>query len=417
MTRNLYRITARAPSSVIFRKGEFITINYGDDNAVRLHLSTRYLERGFSVPVPGDFAVVIEAESSSPNEAITWVTAGREIASIISLAANAAINPLEGELVYEITPGKEERDFFQRYVPPDQGGTSSRLVPLDTTLALIQAVGHHEHRDRLLRATTQYTEALLRWAMGNELLVISHLWMGIEAVSKADLRLHLKKNNIREQELATQWGFNPNGTMKLATFLETEARVNLTCQGDRDHYKIAKEVSDKFEHGLANGGALFSGARDALMPISRYLREAIFRVAEISDEHFLALLSDPYDVPRGPGRFDHYMHGKLIGGNGALSAEGFDHPFCEWKNGIKDVTLNEATGVYSYIPDYALTARVGVDVQLSDLRFEIWDGGIFTPKSAAEVRATESVAGMKDSSQQKQQPVLTSNRVSILPTG
>jgi hypothetical protein len=128
-----------------------------------VRFSTRYVPAGLSVPLPGDFAVVVEAEAETVDEAATWVTVGRELASVISVAANAAIAPLKAELVYDITPGKLEREFFQRLEPADQGTLSSRTVPMEPSSALLSAIGAHIERNRLLRAVMQYNEALLRW--------------------------------------------------------------------------------------------------------------------------------------------------------------------------------------------------------------------------------------------------------------
>ena len=274
MARNLYRITGRAPASVIFRGGESMSVNYVRDGITgRVVFSTRYMPAGLSAPLPGDFAVVIEAEADTVGEAVTWVTAGRELASVISLAANAAIAPLKAELVYDITPGKKEREFFQRLEPADQGTLSSRIVPMDAARALLSAVGANAERDRLLRAIMQYNEALLRWELGNELLVIAHLWMGIEAITKSLLRLYLEEPGVTKEDLAAEWGFDPKRYMTLDHFLDAEARVRLTCLGDRLHHGIAKSVSDRFEHGLANGGQLFAGASDTLIPIASYFAE------------------------------------------------------------------------------------------------------------------------------------------------
>src|SRR5439155_12332442 len=97
---------------------------------------TRYLECGFDVPVPGDMAVTIRASADTIEEAVTWVTVAREMASIIAVAANAAIEDFNPEIAYEVTPGVTERDFFQRFVPHDKGTYSSRTVPMDSAVAL-----------------------------------------------------------------------------------------------------------------------------------------------------------------------------------------------------------------------------------------------------------------------------------------
>lgn len=197
MKRNLYRVTGRAFANVIFLPGDSITANYVRDEVKgTLTLSTRYIERGFPVPIPGDFSVLINVEAASVEEAATWVTVGRELASIVSISANAAILPLQGELIYDVTPGKAEREHFQRFTRADEGTFSSRAVPMQAAVALLSAVATHHERDRIIRAITQYCEALQRWEIGNELPVVSHLWMGVEAIKTAYLRTHLEQRGI-----------------------------------------------------------------------------------------------------------------------------------------------------------------------------------------------------------------------------
>ena len=395
MARNLYRITGRAPASVIFRGGESMLVNYVRDGITgRVVFSTRYMPAGLSAPLPGDFAVVIEAEADTVGEAVTWVTVGRELASIISLAANAAIAPLKAELVYDITPGKKEREFFQRLEPADQGTLSSRIVPMDAARALLSAVGANAERDRLLRAIMQYNEALLRWELGTELLVIAHLWMGIEAITKSLLRLYLEEAGVTKEDLATEWGFDPKRYMTLDHFVDAEARVRLTCLGDRLHHGIAKGVSDRFEHGLANGGQLFAGASDTLIPIASYLRRAVFKVAQVDDAHRQVMLSEPYDRPRGPGGLEQYLSATLVGESEKLAADGFDHPICEWERKIKEATLDQETWRYEFTPEHNFTPQIGNEIKFVGPRLEIWDGGIFMPKSAAD-KAAEAELSMK----------------------
>src|SRR5215217_5082111 len=72
-------------------------------------LRTRYLDQGFSTPVPGDLWLDAEGNAEQLTEAgSTFTNAGRDIAAIVALGVNAAIAPLEPELVYESIPGLTE---------------------------------------------------------------------------------------------------------------------------------------------------------------------------------------------------------------------------------------------------------------------------------------------------------------------
>lgn len=213
MPTNLYRITGRAHVSVIFRIGDSLVSKYIRDGVSSdIILSTRYIESHSDVPVPGDFSVVIEAESETVEDAMTWITVGRELASIISLGANAAIEPLQGELIYDITPNHQEREFFQRFIPGDDMTISSRTVPIDATAALMTAFAMHGQRDRLLRAVMQYTQALLYWELGNELPAVAHLWMGVGAIKNPT-----SVNNLNDEQSPGRNLVVNRGSILLAT--------------------------------------------------------------------------------------------------------------------------------------------------------------------------------------------------------
>lgn len=391
MSKTIYRVIGRAPATVIFRQGDSIEVPYTrDEKSAKVVISTRYLNAGFEIPVPGDLMVVVDAEADSATEAYTWLTVGRELASVISIATNAAIKPIEGEVAYDITPGKKKREMFQRFIEGEKIAFTSRSVPMNETMDLFEAIVSSKHRDRLLRAIAQYNEALLRWSLGNELLVMSHLWMGVEAITKAYLRHHIEKHQITEADLADEWGYSPKGGyMKQEQFLTSEARVRLVCQGDALHHKIARQVSDYFEHGLENFGKLFEPARDALVPIACYLREAIFTVAGMSTDGRKTLLEVPYARPRGPGGFEQYFRTTLVGDSEELCPEDSDYPYCDWHFKIASATFSSETGLYSYKPDNKITARIGKDVKLVGGTLEVWDAGYFKPESAAEKAAKD----------------------------
>jgi hypothetical protein len=102
-----FRVAARSQATTIFRQGQRLGVNYLlDGRAIRLTFRTRYLDRGFSVPVAGDMWMDAEGEAADVDEAIgVFSNAGRDIAAAISVVMNAAIAPLEGELAFEVTAG------------------------------------------------------------------------------------------------------------------------------------------------------------------------------------------------------------------------------------------------------------------------------------------------------------------------
>lgn len=398
MTRNLYRVTGRARAPVIFRREEGINVTYTRDGIpglVRFH--TRYRIGPSDIYIPHDMGVWIEAEADTLEEASTWVTVARELGNILSVGTNAAISPFTAELIYEVTPGKGERQFLQRFVPADGVTYSSRTVPIHAVGALMSAVATHEDRNRLLRAASHYSQALDDWEMGGELLIVTHLWMGVEAISPACLRKYLAERGATKEGLAEEWGFKPDRRMTLDAFLDLNSRIRLVLKDRPDLHKITKEVSDAFEHSTANGGDLFAPARDVLLPVAAALREAIVTVAGVSAEHREVILGKPFDVAKGPGGLEQHIRATLIGGEGdKLAPEGFDHPVLDWKHTIKTVTFEEASNRFGYVPEHTATPQLGPGVEMKDIRIEVFDGSHYQPKPAAHPASRDDVSPNAD---------------------
>lgn len=388
-----YRVIGRGRSTFIFGRGDEISTEYSRDGVAGfIRLSQRYLERGYDTPVPGDLMAVIDVDAANVEDAFTWITSAYELASMISLATNGALLPLEGELVYEITPAKSEREHFQRFVPADQGTYSSRRIPMDATVAFMSAVAHHKERNRIIRAITQYNQALIRWAGGNELLCVSHIFMGAEALKIASLRMHLEELKISKEELADLWGFSPTRDRTIGYFLDQQSRMRLVFHGDALHHDIARSVSDKFEHGLANGGALFKDAREALVPSASHLRRSIIEISGIEECHKNELLGKNFERPRGLGDLEQYFRSTLVGEGDLVGIDGWPHPCWDWKHSIKSVSVDEESWVFSYTPDTKITARIPEGFVFRGGSLEVWDGGQFTPKSAGELKSDDDLA-------------------------
>jgi hypothetical protein len=141
-----YTVTARARASALFPLGQALAMDY-DLAGQHLHLEMTTRRKGQNSGFVGDLQVTAQVQADSVEDAAAFVTRGREMAAMVSLATNAAIAPLEAELVYETTPGVEEREFFQRFVPEDELSYADRLVPMDATAALLSSVAKHEDRE------------------------------------------------------------------------------------------------------------------------------------------------------------------------------------------------------------------------------------------------------------------------------
>jgi hypothetical protein len=387
-----YRVAARAAASVLIRKGEEFSINSAmDGRNVVLKFRTRYLDRGYSVLAPGDLCLDAEGEAESIDAAATKFTnAGRNIAMLIAVACNARIGPLEPEVVFDSTPGAERRDFVQRYMAEDEIALTSRFANLKGLNALVTALVEHSERDRLIRAASQYNEALNLFRNGSELLVVEHLFMGAEAIKKAAWRHEIAERDITKVQLADEWGYDKTGKLNVDEFLDAEARLRLVFARDSECHKLAKHVSDHFEHGFSTAGALFAKSRSCLIRTASHLRNAIFEILKLQQD--VRSILERYRRPRGPLGTNKYVRAVLVGGGDGLAAEGQEYPMFDWHPHIRNLKFDATNDRYSFDPADSHTARIGPHHKFENIRCELWDLSAFSPSENGPQRAAQTSA-------------------------
>ncbi len=316
--------------------------------------------------------------------AALFTNASRTIGATIALAANAAIAPFEAEIIYETTKSETRRAFFQRFVPADKVALTSRFINLDGTLALIAALATNTERDRVYRSVAQYYEALQNWRAGNELLVMSHLFMGVEALKKAMWRKMLTRETKPKEELAAEWGFDPGRRLQVDQFLDSESRLRLIFENDGDCHRKAKRVSDHFEHGFSNAPSLYGDANDTIVKTAHYLRKAIIMCLDTPGTQLAALLDGNYKRPRGPLGIDAYFKAFLVGELGESGAEDGEFPYCEWSSTLKELSFDAEAREYSFNPTNQFTPRIAKDLKMEEIKLELWDNSAFFPVSRTD---------------------------------
>lgn len=387
ITVRRFRVVCRAPATVLFKPGDSFEVPYNFDGVpITLIFRTRYLDRNMSSPVPGDLWMDAEGPAADLRSATAIFTGGgRTVGAMMALCANASLRELEPEVVYETTPGVDRRQFLQRFVPPDRYNFTSRYFDPDVLSEVITLIAQHPDRDRITRAIASYAEALGHWRGGSELIALSHLFIAAEALKTAAWRTEARRQSIDRGALAAQWGFNPNGRMNIAPFVDQEARLRLVFANDQACLTKARTTSDAYEHGLSNLPALYQPASDCLMQTAAHVRAAIFTVVGVSEATFARLTSEPLDKPRGPGDIESYVWGDLVGTEPNLAAPGFAYPQLDWPSNLKDVSFDEGTQKHGFVPAFDGVARFAEGVVLTAIRVEVFDRSSFTayvpPKS------------------------------------
>ena len=362
-------VVMHGPSPVVFREGQSVHLTvHTDYGALNVACTSRWLKLPDQGVCPGHMWTEITGSAPALRDALdVFPQAGLLPSPIIAVSANAAVGHPQIELGFEVTPAVTERDYFQQYVLQERMGAVStgRLIDLPATNVLMEHVGKSEHRDRLLRAMGQYQLALEHWVLGSSILAVAHLWMAVEALTKARIRVELARRKlVQEVELATDLGVEIKK-------LDATIRRQFIFQGDDDCYAKAVAASDGFEHGFSPTDKLqqlTAGVRDKT---AEYVRGEILALSDIPADIRQRLLVDPFNVPQGPGILAKYLFGKLVGAGEQLAKEGNVYPVLLWSQTIKSCGVDGSGKINMEITD-SITPQLADGIVLQPIRHEVW---------------------------------------------
>jgi len=371
-TRNEDRqfiVVMRGPSAVLFRQDTNMLVEDFPSSAgpVNIVYTTRWLNRGGGITVPGHLWIEIRGNGNDLEQALVpFANAGLSMLPIMCLSANAAIGEPEIELGFDSTSGVTERDYFQCYLSPESTEIHlGRHINVKATVTLINSLKVHPDSERLRRAANQYRLALDYWRLGRESLSLAHLWMALEALTKVKIRAECKSRNLKdEKELAE--------VLKVdSKQLEPYVRRKLLVMGADECYAKAKKASDGFEHGFLGYDKISAISKDVRHLMAGYVRKAILELCQIDDDTYKTLTKDPFDKPMGYWPVVKYLRGKLIGKGEELAPEGNAYPFMRWKPEIISTEFDKS-GKYNMKFKDNLTAELAEGVSFQPKSFEAW---------------------------------------------
>jgi len=341
-----------------------------------LTFQTRHLEKGFKFPIPGQLWVDAQGPALRIEEAVTaFGNAAASITPIISLATNASVGNLEPEIAFDQTPGLFERQFLQIFVPEERGLLSrGRPVDKDCVRAVIASLEGHKERDRLLRAITQYHLSLKHWRLGHEILATSHLYMGIETLTKAVIRMKFGSDALTEEDIAKQLGIAPTHQdpfRRLSAEIESAVRSKVIFAGDTVCYRSAKTASDSFEHGFMPFDKIREASKGVRDKTAGYLRKAILDLLPIAPELLQRMTQTPFDQPLGDWPAVKYLRGILVSSSDALASPTNEYPIVAWRTNIKSVEMNDK-GEYMVQFEEKISPQLAEGASLKPLSVEIW---------------------------------------------
>jgi hypothetical protein len=190
--------------------------------------------------------------------------------------------------------------------------------------------------------------------------------MGVEALTKAQLRQYLLVRGLSEDDLIQEWQIERKQ-------LDAEVRRRLIFLLDQEAYAKAKAVSDGLEHGFSEYEEMHAPAREVIVRTAQHLRRAILDMLNLEERVRDRLLGKDFNEPRGPVALVRYLRGTLSGPAEGLAMSNQLYPMMQWRGGIKSAVRGE-DGKYSVTTDEAFTAKLGQGVTFTAGKYEIWDG-------------------------------------------
>jgi hypothetical protein len=321
-------VVARAVSWVRLRPEEALIMKDvpAGKGRAEVIVKTRYADEGFSQPVPRELLIESAGTCGSLSDAVRDLSAATmTVLPALAFTANARIDEAEPELAFEINDGGTEHGFSQRYVPEERGFPKCRrYFPTDAATSFIRKWLLHREAARIYRGMSQYAIALRNASRGRETLANAHIWMAVEALTKALLRHELRKSGFRDDnELIAAWGIEKNK-------LDREIRLRLLFQNDEGVYVAMKEASDGLEHGFADYTDIHTNAVAAWAKGAEYVRSAVLDLVGVDAGTRETLLRSPWNRPINPRANEQILRGTLIGRTEDLAHPSQFYPAVPW---------------------------------------------------------------------------------------
>ncbi|MGX5651328.1 hypothetical protein ACWKW4_13815 [Hydrogenophaga borbori] len=351
-----FTVVLRGASAVVLEDGPGLGVrdSAADGKSIVTHARTRWLGVNGSERLPGHLCLEAVGWAESLDDAIDRLTRSAVfLIPLLSLSANAAIGDCEMELAYESTDGLNEREFIQSFLPEEsQLLRPGRLLDIQATGRLLEAIQTAPDKERIMRAANQYWLALQAWRYGFETLCVAHLWMAVEALTKAMIRTELSRKGLsNEAELSDYLGCE---TKKL----DAEIRRRYLLKGDEECYSKGRLASDGLEHGYLGFDEIRAHAIEVRDRMASLVRSAILEIVQLDAKTTSRLLSSPFDRPVGPWPLARTLRGKLVGADSQLAAVGNPYPFFSWKAHVENVRKVEGGRLVVNVSE-TMTAHLG----------------------------------------------------------
>jgi len=317
---------------------------HGLGGQVQVQISTRWEDLGLDYPVPRELWMAIRSPASGVDAAVrSAANAASAIAMIISFCVNAVVEPPALHIVLNSTAGLTRREFMEIFVPDERGlPRVGRWIDVESFFAFGQAAFATPQAPRLFRALAQYQAALRYWNTGSRVLVLAHLYIACEVLTKAVQRIHQARLGLSDREHARLLGVDvtqSNWQMMAGNF----ARREYIFEGDKQVYDAARKASDDFEHGKADLGGVRQAADSVTRELFDLVRSAMLSLVPslgqaVADQ---LMSKGPVDISPLYKQVTGYVISDEPSDPLNLGAAGELFPTLRWCSGIKSCRLED----------------------------------------------------------------------------
>ena len=305
------------------------------------------------------------------------------VAVIVSFCVNAVVEPPSLHLAFNSTEDLSRREFMEAFLPDEAGHPRiGRWIDGESLFAFGQAAFASAEAPRLARALAQYQAALRYWNTGSRVLVLTHLYIACEALTKAVQRLHQARLGLTEKQHALLLGVDitkTNWPMMAGNF----ARCEYIFEGDKRIYDAAKEARNEFEHGTADLGNVRQTADDVTRELFDLVRSAVLSLVPSLDQTVCeAIMSKrPVDVSPLHKQVAGYIVSDQPSDPGNLGIAGELFPALKWRSDIKAVTLEGDN--LAFEPVETFTVQFAPGLRFEGSGYAIYGGLNPAPAAAA----------------------------------
>jgi hypothetical protein len=368
-----YTVLLRSRSGARVRLGYYIDLSDFPDGMggqVQVRISTHWDDLGLDYPVPRELWMAIRSKAQNVDTAVRSATnAASALAIIISFCVNAVVEPPAVHVVFNSAEGLSRREFMEVFVPAESGHPRmGRWIDADSLFAFGQAAFASPEAPRFFRALAQYQAALRYWNTGSRVLVLAHLYIACEVLTKAVQRVHQVRLGLTEEQHAQLLGVDvtkKNWRMMAGNF----ARREYIFEGDKLIYDTARHASDDFEHGKADLGGVRQAADSVTRDLFDLVRSAMLSVVPSLDQAISdAIMSKgPVDVSPLYKQVTGYIISEEPSDPLNLGPDGELFPTLRWTSRIKACRLEDDK--VSVEPDETFTVQFapGLGFETRDL--------------------------------------------------